>query len=233
VVDRPREPGVAVLEFDSVSSAGEQKPVTVHQANVDPPVRLGVRDSIPVNVNPLQRISIDAAGIGQAGVELTCDGNNAVQVAPVDAANRKLASPINIGSAGIVLPLSGDSRPSELVLYSPDGPATCQAGVKRYGAEPISVGGRRDFAVPQNVQAVAHPINLGADAALVIDDQEGIRPSLTCGSSGIDLAESSGRRVAVVPAHSSCELWLVRSGESTDPTSVSVWVSDVAERQGG
>src|SRR5439155_23471130 len=115
----------------------------------------------------------------QAGVELACDGSNAVQVAAVTS-DGKLDSPKNIGHGGTVLPLSSGSGPSDLVLYQqrtgdisfgPDDAATCVVRVGTYGADPIRASGPRELQVPQDVRAVSHPIALGQDAALVVGDR--------------------------------------------------------------
>ena len=229
VVPRPAVSGIAMLDFDPPLSGAPERQISVHQVAVGAPDRIGMGGSARLSVDPLRLVSIDAGGVGQAGVELKCQGGSVVRAG---FAGEVPFSPKNVEQAGTVLPLNVSSGPTELVLYS-KAPATCAVSVQPYRTEQIASFGRRDLEVPAGRQAAAFPIALPDDAALVLDVPGELRSTVNCGSTSQEPTGSLHRRMTVVRTGLSCELWLIRSDAATDPLHARIWVADLNDTAGG
>ena len=229
VVPRPAVSGIAMLEFDPPLSGAAERPISVHQVAVGAPDLIGMGGSARLGVDPLRLVSIDAGGVGQAGVELKCEGGSVVRAG---FAGEVPFSPKNVEQAGTVLPLNVSGGPTELVLYS-KAPARCAVSVQPYRTERIASFGRRDLEVPAGRQAAAFPIALPDDAALVLDVPGQLRSTVNCGSTSQEPTGSLHRRMTVVRTGLSCELWLIRSDAATDPLHARIWVAELNDTAGG
>ena len=243
----PGTPNIAVLVLDPEevrflnSEAGdpEQSPIG-RRASLDQPTPVAPGGQSEVGVAPFGSASLDiSSDLHRVGAEVRCTHSIRAKVDYGDADPTSVLTVwTNVGQQWTVLPLNAERPGPQLLLDGPDDElsATCTVRIKIDESDAMTLG-QNDLVVSNSSNAAAFPILFPHDTLLIMNQEDQLNApvsaSVECAERTRRWAASDSRFLAFVPAGSSCDLWLVKTGSSAGDVSLPVWVVAVSDDGGG
>jgi hypothetical protein len=242
----PDTPNIAVLVLDPEkvrslnSDAGdpEQSPIG-RRALLDQPIHVAPGEQGEVGVAPFGSASLDiTSDLHPVGAEVRCTHFTRAKVDYGGAdPTSVLTAWANVGQQWTVLPLNAGKPAPQLLLDGPDElGVTCTVRIRIDESDVMTLG-ENDLVISNSSNAEAFPIRFPHDALLIMKKEDQLNApvsaSVECAERTRPWAASDSTVLAFVPAGSSCDLWLVKTGSSASDVSLPVRVVAASDDGGG